>query len=187
MVQALLDESRSLSRVVSEFLQFARPAPMHLELVDVKVLASELVEELKPRAQAVSVEVDFRGESATLELDELLFRKALSNLIVNAIETLDEARCRTGLILVEVGRTTEAAFVRVRDNGPGVPAALRKKIFHPFFTGKARGTGLGLSVVQKIVVSHNGSIELESTDRGASFCIRLPFAPDSGTSAGDWV
>lgn len=187
IVQALLDESRSLSRVVSEFLQFARPAAMHLELVDLKLLASELVEELKPRAVAALVEVDFRGESAILELDELLFRKALSNLIVNAIESLDEARCRAGLVLVEVGRTPEAAFVRVRDNGPGVPATLRKKIFHPFFTGKAQGTGLGLSVVQKIVVSHNGSIELESTDSGASFLVRLPFESDSGPSAGDWV
>ena len=100
IVQALLDESRSLSRVVSEFLQFARPAAMHLELVDLKLLASELVEELKPRAVAALVEVDFRGESAILELDELLFRKALSNLIVNAIESLDEARCRAGLVLV---------------------------------------------------------------------------------------
>jgi PAS domain S-box-containing protein len=187
ILQALLDESRSLSRVVSEFLQFARPEPLHLEPVDLKLLASELVEELTPRAEAIAAEIVLRGDNITVELDELLFRKALSNLILNAIESLDESRCEGGLVQIELFRSSEAAFVRVRDNGPGVPPTLQEKIFHPFFTGKLHGTGLGLSVVQKIVVSHNGSIELEATEEGASFLVRLPLEPDSTRASGDWV
>jgi signal transduction histidine kinase len=160
---------------------------LHLEPVDLKLLASELVEELTPRAEAIAAEIVLRGDNITVELDELLFRKALSNLILNAIESLDESRCEGGLVQIELFRSSEAAFVRVRDNGPGVPPTLQEKIFHPFFTGKLHGTGLGLSVVQKIVVSHNGSIELEATEEGASFLVRLPLEPDSTRASGDWV
>jgi signal transduction histidine kinase len=79
------------------------------------------------------------------------------------------------------------ALVRVSDNGPGIDAASREKIFTPFFTTKERGTGLGLSVVQKIVVSHNGTVELEDCPRGASFLVRLPLPGAVSEPPEDWV
>jgi signal transduction histidine kinase len=72
-------------------------------------------------------------------------------------------------------RLGPAAVIRVSDNGPGIPAHLRDKIFQPFFSTKEEGTGLGLSIAQRIISEHGGFLEMESTEgRGASFSIILP-------------
>jgi PAS domain S-box-containing protein len=180
---ALLAESRSLARVVTEFLQFARPEPLHFEAVDLGDLVDGLVEELRPRADAGGIDVRRVGENVRLEGDELLLRKAFSNLMSNALDSLLQSGAAEGRLSIELTRTDASAVVRVRDNGPGVDPQYREKIFTPFFTLKESGTGLGLSVVQKIVVSHNGTIELEDTSDGASFVVRLPLDPSAGSAA----
>ena len=81
---------------------------------------------------------------------------------------------------VELADEDGVAVVAIRDNGPGVAASERQRIFTPFYTGKPDGTGLGLSVVQKIAVSHNGTVELEDTEVGASFVVRLPLSGETG-------
>ena len=187
IVLALVEETHSLSRVVTEFLQFARPEPLRVEPVDLVALAGEIREELAPVAEAAGATVTVTGADVTLEGDDVLLRKALTNLVSNAVESLEEAGVRGGRVEVDVTRTDGEALVRVRDDGPGVPAEMRGRIFTPFFTGKATGTGLGLSVVQKIAVTHSGSIELEDTDSGASFLLRLPLARPAETEPDAWV
>jgi PAS domain S-box-containing protein len=172
--EALLSESRSLARVVTEFLQFAKPEPLQFEPLDLGELVNGLIDELRPRAEAGGIEMRRVGESVRLEGDELLLRKAFSNLMANAVDSLLESGASGGLLSIELSESETTAIVRVRDNGPGVEPQYREKIFTPFFTLKESGTGLGLSVVQKIVVSHNGTIELEETPSGASFVVRLP-------------
>ena len=97
------------------------------------------------------------------------------------------SEAKRGSVRVELARTGNFATIRVIDDGPGVEDSERERIFTPFTTGKVDGTGLGLSVVQKIIVSHNGTVELERTDRGASFAIRLPVTSDTREYSEDWL
>ena len=187
IVDALLEESRSLSRVVTEFLQFARPESLHVETLDLGELLAELTSELASRADEAGVRLTFEKRSVSLEGDELLLRKAFSNLVVNAIESFAGAEVTDGEVRVELDEADGLAVTTVGDNGPGVRELERHRIFTPFYTGKPDGTGLGLSVVQKIVVSHNGTVELEDTSEGASFVVRLPLTSDAREYSEDWV
>jgi len=187
IADAVVAESQSLARVVTEFLQFARPEPLHLDTVDLYALLAGLLDELKPRAAEAEVQLALKGEPVHLEADEPLLRKAFSNLVGNAIEALADTPVEDRLVVVEVKRSNGSATVRVSDNGPGIDSSSREKIFTPFFTMKEKGTGLGLSVVQKIVVSHNGTVELEETGGGASFLVRLPLGGAVSDAPKDWV
>lgn len=187
IADALLTEAQSLARVVSEFLQFARPEQLHTEAFELTELVEGLVEELRPRAARDGIELTVEGEAVRLEGDELLLRKAVGNLVTNAIEALSDAGTRAGRVVVELRRDGDSAILRVRDNGPGIARSERDKIFTPFFTMKEKGTGLGLSVVQKVVVTHNGTIELEDGPAGASFLVRLPLSAAAVVESSDWV
>lgn len=187
IADAVVAESQSLARVVTEFLQFARPEPLHLETVDLNALLLGVLDELKPRAAEAEVQLALTGEPVHLEADEPLLRKAFSNLVANAIEALADMPIEDRRVVVEVKPWNGSATVRVSDNGPGIDSGSREKIFTPFFTMKEKGTGLGLSVVQKIVVSHNGTVELEETRGGASFLVRLPLPGAVSDAPEDWV
>lgn len=187
IADAVVAESNSLVRVVSEFLQFARPEPLHLESLDLAALLADLLEELAPRAAEANVDLALTGDAVRVDGDESLLRKAFSNLIVNAIEALSEAPVEKRRVVVEVREAADSAVVRVRDNGPGIEAGSREQIFTPFFTLKEKGTGLGLSVVQKVVVSHNGTVELEETASGASFLVRLPLPGTASDAPEEWA
>ncbi len=99
-----------------------------------------------------------------------------TNLIDNAIDAVPDG----GLIRIEAARDSlSSAAVRVIDNGPGVPPEIQSRIFEPFFTTKpvGQGTGLGLDIVERIVVQqHGGSVELESAPGRTVFAVRLPVA-----------
>jgi len=104
----------------------------------------------------------------------VLLRQAFSNLLRNAVEACADASTVPHII---VDGRIEGSSVRVNvdDNGPGVPAADRERVFRPFVTTKGRGTGLGLALVQKIIVTHNGRIQIAAAPSGgASFQLMLP-------------
>ncbi len=187
IVDAVVAESQSLARVVTEFLQFARPEPLHLETVDLTGLLAGVLEDLKPRAADAGVKLALNGRPVLLDADEPLLRKAFSNLVTNAIEALADRPTLNGRVVVDVKESNGSAAVRVSDNGPGIDSGSRERIFTPFFTMKEKGTGLGLSVVQKIVVSHNGTVELEDSSVGASFLVRLPLPGAAADAPEDWV
>jgi signal transduction histidine kinase len=108
--------------------------------------------------------------------DEVLLRQAFSNLLRNAVEAC-HGHAKTPLIAIDsqVDAAQSLSTVTVHDNGPGIPPALGDRIFQPFVTGKRSGTGLGLALVQKIVVSHNGRIVVASGPHGgAAFQVTLP-------------
>ena len=155
--------------------------------MDLGELLAELTGELVSRANEAGVRLTFEKQSVRLEGDELLLRKAFSNLVVNAIESFAGADAPDGEVRVELVEADGLAVTTVRDNGPGVAEPDRPRIFTPFYTGKPAGTGLGLSVVQKIVVSHNGTVELEDTSEGASFIVRLPLTSDGREYSEEWV
>ena len=120
-------------------------------------------------AQAQGGDVSLRGEFGLIQGDEVLLRQAFSNLLRNAIEACADASVVPQVIVESaVDSAKGTCTVTVDDNGPGVPAASRDRIFQPFFTSKKHGTGLGLALVQKIVVSHNGRVSVGTSPLGGA-------------------
>jgi two-component system nitrogen regulation sensor histidine kinase NtrY len=169
----IVGEVESLKGLVDEFSQFARmPAPrtvstdLHALLDDTLTLYTGLF-----------VDVQLRRRYATalpnVSVDPDQIRRVVINLIDNAIEAMD----RHGDIDIETQHEPGHNLVRitVADNGPGIPAAERDKLFLPYYSTKRRGSGLGLAIVRRIVAEHGGSIDVaDNTPRGTRFMIELP-------------
>jgi signal transduction histidine kinase len=118
--------------------------------------------------------------------DESLLRQALLNLARNAAEACAEVKGGTVLVLGEIVRGGEMGFQRITiaDNGPGIADDALPNLFHPFFTTKSHGTGLGLAVVQKIIVQHGGQVAARNQpEGGAAFIVTLPEWRTKGTEA----
>ena len=122
-------------------------------------MAERAADDLRADARALGGDITVSGEFATIEGDDVLLRQALSNLLRNAIEACAAASVAPAVaIAAQVDTDPPACTIVVTDNGPGFPEEARERVFHPFFTTKPQGTGLGLALVQKIVVTHNGRI-----------------------------
>jgi signal transduction histidine kinase len=177
-VEGIRAETESLSQVVTNFLNFARPAQLALSRVDLRAICDRAADEVRPDARALGGEVDVRGEFGVLDGDEVLLRQAFSNLLRNALEACAGASAPPRIVIQsEVDAAQKVSRIAVNDNGPGIPTALRERVFRPFFTSKRNGTGLGLALVQKIIVFHNGRITIgTSAEGGASLQMSLPIA-----------
>ena len=177
-VEGIRAEAESLGQVVTNFLNFARPAHLALSRVDLRAICERAADEVRPDARAAGGDVEVRGEFGELEGDEVLLRQAFSNLLRNAVEACaGSSTVPRIVVLSEVDQQQRLLKVAVNDNGPGIAPALRERIFRPFFTSKRNGTGLGLALVQKIVVFHNGRIVAGASPQGgASLQITLPTA-----------
>lgn len=169
-------ETESLSAVVTNFLNFARPTPLTLAPVDVGALVRRVADEVRPDAERRGGAVVVEGAFAPVEGDEVLLRQALGNLCRNALEACADtgeppAIRLAGAVDHRHGRVT----VSVEDNGPGIEPARLGRIFQPFVTSKPDGTGLGLAIAQKIAVTHNGRIcAANRAAGGAVFELTLP-------------
>ena len=177
-VTGLRAETDALREVVTNFLNFARPTQLALGPVDLRLIADRAADEIRPDVQQHGGSVEVRGHFRQVVGDEVLLRQAFSNLCRNAIEACVEAG-RQPQVTIEAAADEHAGHLRisVSDNGPGLDPALGERVFQPFVTGRTRGTGLGLALVQKIVVTHNGRITTgRSESGGATFHVILPLA-----------
>ncbi len=162
-------EMERLASLVDDFLQFARPQPLRLALVDLREVAAGLVALTEPEARAKGVSLELGpGPPVRLELDNERIKQVVLNLVRNAIEAVGEH----GAVVVEAAPLGETATLCVRDNGPGFAADA--PIFEPFFTTKEHGTGLGLAITHRIVMDHGGTISAESRPGNTVFRISLP-------------
>ncbi len=162
----IASETESLSRIVTEFLEFARPHGMARQTVNLKAV-------LEDCAQETGVDLQLTAAPA-LEVsgDAVLLRQAISNLLRNSAEA-----SRNGSpVKVSVRGSVEAGKLQVSltDNGHGIAAEDLSKIFIPFFTTKATGTGLGLALVHRIISEHGGAIAVASDAQGTTFTLTLP-------------
>ncbi len=174
----LVGETQFLTQVVNDFLNFSRP----LNLVACEVSTRDLIEqsfqEITGRGEFPEVRLELTGEFPTVTADQTLLRQCFANLLRNGCEAVLQAD-RHGRIAVEgqLEQTESGPMLRLRftDNGPGIPPESLDKVFIPFFTTKNEGTGLGLALVHKIVVNHNGKIQVASeAGGGTTFTVMLP-------------
>lgn len=169
-------EVERLEGILHQLLDTARPLNLRLAPVDLAALAESCVELLEPKAADKGVEI-IRRHAPGLPLvsgDAGRLEQALINLLLNALEAVG----RGGRIVVwsrRPPRDPGMVELGVRDNGAGVAPEQLPQLFTPFYTSKARGTGLGLSNVKRIVEAHGGAIRVKSSPgRGAAFILRLP-------------
>jgi signal transduction histidine kinase len=177
-VEGIRAETVSLSQIVTNFLNFARPAQLTLTRVDLRAICDRAAEEVGADARALGGAVTVTGEFGAVDGDEVLLRQAFSNLLRNAVEACADGTAPAAVtIRSEIDSAQKTSRITVSDNGPGIPPASRERVFQPFFTSKRKGTGLGLALVQKIIVFHNGRVIAGSSpDGGASLQVTLPLA-----------
>ena len=178
----ILEQTRSITHVVTEFLKYARPLDIGNEPVALDVVVERVVAEIAAAKPVVSVRAE--GWFASVVGDEGLLRQALLNLARNAAESCETAAGGGKVMLKgEVLYGEESALQRITifDNGAGIAEDALGKLFRPFYTTKAHGTGLGLAVVQKIIVQHGGQVEARNrVEGGAAFMVTLPVTAGEG-------
>jgi len=169
-VEAMLSEIRGMDMVISELLSFAKPTVLNKTTFDLNTLIEDTASAVVGDKDSIRLSIK-KHDPLMVKADETLLRQAITNLLVNAIESMPEG----GLLDIETSSHGEMALISIRDTGTGIADEIRDKVFLPFFSTKERGTGLGLALVQKIVIAHNGRVEFESTaGKGTVFKISLP-------------
>ena len=179
--ELILRQTRSLTHVVTEFLKFARPLELADEQVSLRPIIERIVAEIGEAVPGVPFVI--MGEFSEVSGDDALLRQAILNLARNAAEAADDNPAGGRVIIrgeIDKSGPLQGQRISITDNGPGIPAESLTKIFMPFYTTKANGTGLGLAVVQKIIVQHGGSVEARNQPLGgAEFIVWLPFVRES--------
>ena len=172
------EEIRRIDTIVQNFLEFSRPPKLTIQSISPSIVVDQTIQLLKYRLKSYDVSVTIEREQTLPEIDadpEQL-KEVFVNLVVNACEAME----RGGSIVIREQEMINPsngrmAVIRVSDNGPGIPEAIREKVLLPFFTTKEEGTGLGLSIAVRIIAEHHGRMDIESNQsRGTTFIISLP-------------
>lgn len=167
--RGIVDEADRVTAQVNDFINYSRPREVRRANVPLNSAVAEVVRALGHDLEDKTIKMTVAENLPVIEADEQLLRQALFNLLLNATQAVE----RGGEISVVASRNGAAdATLEIRDNGPGVPAENRTDIFKPYFTTTQKGTGLGLAVVQQIVLAHGWEIECAANEpRGAVFRI----------------
>ncbi len=177
-LDAVRTEARRLNRILSEFLLFARPRapePRPGDIAEVVERVASLLRDDPARAAAVELEVRKDPGMPAFPFDPDQMTQVLWNVALNGVEAMEGG----GRLAIGVERVDGHAVISVVDTGRGIPPAQRARVFDPFYSGKPTGTGLGLTIAQRIVAAHGGRIELDSTPgRGTRVTVALPLAPE---------
>jgi len=181
---ALLQEVRSLSEMITSFLNFARPQPLQVDDVSLEELIQESERDVKPLLQEQRVDLVSKGplsaqaQSIEVRADARLLRQALSNLLRNAAEAIPDSQADRRVTIeasIETDQGKQWATISIQDTGPGIPSSDLQKIFIPFFTTKSKGHGVGLALAHRVIAEHGGMLSAGNASGGGGvFTIRLP-------------
>jgi PAS domain S-box-containing protein len=177
--QKIFKETQLLAAIVTDFLHFSRPLNLMAAPLDTRELIESCFEEIVERGRFDDITLDLQGEFPIVRGDITLLRQAFSNLLRNGCEAMLETDTHPKRLEVEAILENGEAGPQVRldfhDEGCGISLENIDRVFIPFFTTKNTGTGLGLALVHKIVVNHNGKVAVESVPGvGTTFSVTLP-------------
>jgi len=165
----IVDETDRVTAQLNEFINYSRPREVRRSAVVLSAVIAEVVRALNYDIEEKRIRLQVSRDQLTIEADEQLLRQALFNLLLNAIQAAD---MNGEIQMVAARQGGSKALLDIIDNGPGVPESQRLEIFKPYFTTHEKGTGLGLAVVQQIVLAHGWEIQcLANQPRGAIFRI----------------
>ncbi len=169
--RAILEEVRRLERIVREFSEFARLPRARPGAFELSALVADTIALYQPEG----IRVELVGDPVEVRADREQITQVIVNLLQNAC---DAARAHPEpRVELRVEADARSARLHVDDNGPGLPAGARERVFEPYYTTKPHGTGLGLAIVRRIALDHEGGVEVgESPLGGARFTLRLPRA-----------
>jgi signal transduction histidine kinase len=171
---AVRTEARRLNRILSDFLRLARPQEARVAPGDVRDVlehVSGLIRDDRPRAARVDVKVAVDPGLPRFAFDRDQLIQVVWNLALNGVEAMNGR----GRLSLEGARHDGHVAVAVTDTGPGIPAERRPRVFEPFYSGKPNGTGLGLTIADRIVAAHGGRIEIDSEPgRGTRVTLLFP-------------
>ncbi len=174
---------RNIERInylITELLNCARPAKLNLQPYDIHKVLKDVLESAKTKLNLQKIEITkgFTSKPSILKIDKEQIERAFLNLIINAIEAIP----RGGNLSIITELNGNSFMVKIHDTGKGIPEKDIIKIFDPFFSTKPQGVGLGLSICYGIIVSHGGTIEVESkSKKGATFTVSLPIEQSRDT------
>jgi signal transduction histidine kinase len=173
-----LQELDRVERSIAHLLRYAKDEELHMRPIRVADVVDHSLEALRDPLSKGGVEVRRRVHAdGELEGDPEQLRRVLVNLVSNALDALEESATPEPVIEIETGENLAGneVWIRVRDNGPGIPPEIQERVFRPFVTSKESGTGLGLPLARKVVEAHDGTIELTSVPgEGVEFVVTLP-------------
>jgi two-component system nitrogen regulation sensor histidine kinase NtrY len=178
----LLSEISNLKTIIARFSDFSKMPQPQFQPVQL----SDLIQDLTKLHQAqfaksnIMCRLEFAENLPSIAADPDLLHRALSNLVLNAIEAMPEG----GTLIVRTRHESNSASIEISDTGKGFSAEERSRLFTPYYTSKVQGTGLGLAIVQSIISDHGGRISVRSEqDRGTTFIIDLPANRDTLSAA----
>jgi two-component system nitrogen regulation sensor histidine kinase NtrY len=175
----IIGEVEGLRRLVDEFSRFARMPSLSPKPTDLRRLVEGVVALYGETHPAIALRAELDADLPVLEIDADQLKRALLNLVDNAVE----AGAREVVIGGTAGRGAGRVQLVVADDGPGIPAEVRERIFLPYFSTKATGMGLGLPIVHQIITDHGGQLRVEdNVPRGSRFVIDLPVRPARATA-----
>lgn len=175
LMEIALNETDRLNTIITDFLNYAKPRPLSLQLCEVNTIITEMITLLRNSRdynEGIKIVEDLYQSKLELLLDPAQIKEVLWNLYMNAVQAMPD-----GGSLTVSSRKGADRFVELRfsDTGCGIKEENLKKIFYPFFTTKNNGSGLGLAIVHRIVDEHGGKIKVESEEgKGTTFKVYLP-------------
>lgn len=180
----IFKESGRLNQLLEDILEMSRTPRIKLTEHSVTDILDDVLTRLQATAALHQVRIicDYDSNTPTIRCDPLRIDQAVSNLLINAIQAMPEGGTltirtwgETGAVNGSNGARHYELIVEIRDTGPGIPASIMPRLFSPFFTTKDSGTGLGLTITQRIISEHGGEVTVRSAEgQGATFMIRLP-------------
>jgi signal transduction histidine kinase len=179
IVKDILQDDRRAGEVIRRMRSLLKKAPFEVKNIDLNDLVRETVVFLSTLAIGRKVELISVTAPNALPIigDPIQLQQVILNLVVNGIDAMKDTPSENRTITIRTSRVENFAQLSVSDRGPGIPEDKLKEVFEPFFTSKAEGMGMGLSIARTIIEAHNGLIWAKNRDHGgASFRIRLPLA-----------
>ena len=177
----VLQEIERLDKIITQLNNFAHPPELNFRSIDLRAPMRKAVDLVRARATSngVAVETTLPDDLPKIVGDETALAEAFAHLVANAAEASSnqpKPRITVSAKPIREGQETSGVLVTVHDNGSGISADLKDKIFSPFCTTKARGMGLGLPIVKRTVFDHNGRVDIDSDPHGTSVNVLLPAA-----------
>ena len=169
----IVEESARLDRIITDFLDFAKPKTPDLHLCRVEEIVEKNLAYLSPQIEDHNFNIikKISKNLPEIKADSSMLHQAFLNIFINAFQSIKNNGC----LIIQIKYDSGSIIINFIDNGDGIPEEALKKIWTPFFTTKDTGTGLGLGIVKNMIEAHNGTIGITNTKtKGVNVEIRLP-------------